>query len=223
VAAVGEVTPLVARVVRAVVLASTTFAFAVAAHAWGGGVAPSGVGLLALAALTLATTSAVARFAARARWLVPFLALMHLGLHHALSALSGASLAAGSAPSAVGPSALAAPSFLAGHAGHLAALDPAPLAAGAQHTHGAGPGMLVAHAVAVLVTALVLAAAERAAGLALTIWAHVIVVLLGVVQPASRPRPRLAPQAQPAPTSSTRAARTVAPRRGPPALSPTVA
>ncbi|MHA7133696.1 hypothetical protein [Oerskovia turbata] len=220
----GEVTPLVARVVRAVVLASTTFAFAVAAHAWGGGSAPSGVGLLALAALTLAATSAVARYAARARWLVPFLALMHLGLHHALSALSGASLAAGGPQSVVGPPGLVATPRLAGHEGHLATLDPAPLvAAGSEHAHGAGPGMLAAHAVAVLATALVLAAAERAAGLALAIWAHVVVVLLGVFRPASRPRPRLAPQAQPAGTSSARAARTVAPRRGPPALSPTVA
>ena len=198
----------VARLARLVLLASTSFGFAAGAHVVGGGVLPSGLGLLVVLAVTLAATSVAARFRARTWWLVPFLAGLHAVLHHGFMLL---------APGAHGTA--------TAHAGHHA-LDARALAEAAAHGttavadvahagHGLGAGMLAAHAAAVVVTAVLLSAGERAGRLAHTVWTWLLPAVAGVFRPAPPARTAPVPAAAPAlPRWVLLTA--VAPRRGPP-------
>lgn len=203
----------VARMVRAVLLASTTFSFAAVAHAWGGGHLPSGLGLLVLGALTAAACSAAARFRARAWWLVAFLGLLQLVLHHGFMIFTPATAHGLAATDA-------------GIGIHHGAVDPGLVAGAADVAHAGhamGPGMLAAHAGAVVVTALVMGAAERAAGLAWSVWTFLLPVLLGLFRPLSLPRPRSSWAPAPEPAALSRLVGSVAPRRGPPVSSLTFA
>lgn len=197
----------VAHTVRAVLLASTTFSFAAVAHAWGGDHLPSGLGLLVLGALTVAASSAAARFRAHAWWLLAFLGLLQLVLHHGFMIFTPAT-------------AHGSPVLEAGTTMHHGAVDPVLVAAAADVAHAGhtvGPGMLVAHVGAVVVTALVMAAAERAAGLAWSVWTFLLPGLLGLFRPVVLPRPRPSwASAAPEPAALSRLMGSVAPRRGPP-------
>ncbi|WP_435737973.1 hypothetical protein V5D56_05085 [Cellulosimicrobium sp. PMB13] len=149
------------RVTRAALVATLVLALGAAAHAVGGGQLPDPLVLAALAAFTLAGTMA----AARARFTVPrlvgLLGAGQLGLHVALDALGHGAVAC-------------VPGGHTGHGGGLVcspgAVVPDAAAGVASSAHlassaGSGvPGvwMLVAHAVATLVLAVVLAHGERA-------------------------------------------------------------
>ncbi|MBD8079608.1 hypothetical protein [Cellulosimicrobium arenosum] len=157
------------RVVRAVLVATLVLALTAAAHRVGGGSLPDPLVVAALAAFTVAGTTA----AARARFTVPRLVVLlggaQLVLHGALTWLGGhdphGTVGGASCVSAT-----------AGHAGHGSALacgtssgsatvpDVAgSLATHAHHTSGtAGWVMLAAHVAATVVLALVLARGERA-------------------------------------------------------------
>jgi len=144
------------RVTRAALVATLVLALGAAAHAAAGGHLPDPLVLAALAAFTLAGTLV----AARARFTVPrlvgVLGAAQAGLHVALDTLGHAAAACVPAGAAT-----------AGHGGHgtvvctgsAAVPDAAASVAG---TGGAGAWMVVAHAVATLVLAVVLARGERA-------------------------------------------------------------
>lgn len=186
------------QVARGATLCSTSFAFAVGAHLLGGGHLPSPQdtgGLLvvaALAALTLAASAHAARL--RARWTVPFLAALHLTLHHGLARVPvpGADAAA------------------AGH--HGSTLPALPVVLGGPADDGT---MVAAHAAAVLFTAALLTAAERAARSAAALWTALGAALLGVFRPVVVPWLRTAPvPARVVPTGLVAVG--ALPRRGPP-------
>lgn len=152
--------PVVVRRVRELLVAGTTLSIAAAAHLLAGGALP-GAPLAWL--VVLALTAPLAVWTARRRLtlprLLPAMVALQLVQHATLSVLG----AAGTGP---GPSApLAAQD---GHALH--ALGPGSLApaTGGLHLHhaedaGTTSWMLAAHAAAVLLTALLLAAGDRAA------------------------------------------------------------
>lgn len=226
----------VVRAVRAVVLATTSLTVAAAAHATAGGGLPDGAGLAALAALTVGLATLVARVRSRALVQVPFLAVVQVVLHHGFTMLAttgGPLRGAGTLPATM-PGHASAPGFAAdraAHAAHAVAswsggyLSPGGQLPGApEHVaHGTGPAMLGAHAVAVVVTAALLAASERAATFALALWTGLLPVLLGVLLPVpTSPRPVVLHPVRSA-RPLARAARTVLSRRGPPATSPSYA
>ncbi|WP_125778065.1 hypothetical protein [Antribacter gilvus] len=199
-----------AHLVRAVVLASTTFCLGVGAHLWAGGREPSAPGLVLLGALTLVVCCVAARFRARAVWLTAFLGAMQTLLHHGLA------LVADPAP---GPSS-GAPAGLDRVLDHgVAHGQPMGGPAGL----GADAGMYAAHLLAVVATALLLAALERSADLLRAVLTS-LRLLLGAFRPvaiAAAPRPAW-------PTGSPQSVVTllmasVAPRRGPPGSFPAAA
>ncbi|MBD5785698.1 hypothetical protein IF650_05850 [Cellulosimicrobium terreum] len=206
-------TDQVARGVRASLLASTSLAVAAVAHSSAAGHVPGGAGLLLLGVLTVALSVLVSRARANVLVLVPFLVLLQVVLHHGFMLLA-ATPGSGASTSMAGHH-----PFTTADAGRL-------VGAAAQHAedpHGVGPGMLAAHAVAVVVTAAVLVASERAARLALAMWTWILPVLAGVVMPVRGAESPSAPRAEEFGCASDRAARSVAPRRGPPAGSLVVA
>ena len=199
-----------AHVVRATVLMSTTFAFALAAHAWGGGPIPSTLGLATLGALTVAVCTAVARYRAQTWWLVGFLGLLQLALHHGFAfftAPTGGVASAGAVEAHHTVTAVPPGTSETVHAGG----------------HAMGTAMLAAHAAAVVVTAVLLGAAERAARLAHTVWSTLLPVLLGLFRPVTQHRPHSPGVTAPEPAALSRLVGSVAPRRGPPPVVATIA
>ncbi|MBD8079611.1 hypothetical protein [Cellulosimicrobium arenosum] len=194
----GMPVPL-ARGVRTGVLASTSLTVGAVAHATAGGHVPGTPSLVVLGALTVALCALVARARSRVLVLVPFLALLQLVLHHGFM-LAGAMPggAAGSMPAMAGE--------------HTA-----------QAGHGVGAAMLVTHAAAVVVTAVLLAATERAARLAIAVWTWLLPALLGILVPVPPARPATVPFTARGARTLQQVLRSVAPRRGPPSGMPTVA
>ncbi|MHA7135090.1 hypothetical protein [Oerskovia turbata] len=192
------------RVARAGLVATLVLALAALAHRVGGGTLPHPLILLALASFTLAGTMLAARLRFTVGRLVVVLGAGQVGLHHALGFLGRATCAP----------------VASGHAGHAAvpAACPAPpaLPDAVAHLPHAAPGgqwMLLAHALATLVVALVVARGERALGLLLT-WLAPRARLTDLL-PALPARPRLqAPAA--APSRATNALWRRPSTRGPP-------
>jgi hypothetical protein len=207
------------RVTRAALVATLVLALSAAAHAVAGGHLPDPLVLAALAAFTLAG----AMVAARVRFTVPrllaVLGTAQLGLHVALDTLGhGAATCVPAGPSAG-----------AGHTGHGAVLVCSPgaglpdagagLASSAHLASSAAsvvPGvwMVVAHAVATLVLAVVLARGERALERFVAWLTPLASLLAPVVVAASRREAGV-------PAAFTRRPTTrhpgTAPTRGPPA------
>ncbi|MFE6970199.1 hypothetical protein [Isoptericola sp. NPDC057653] len=189
---------VVVRRVRELLVAGTTLSIAAAAHLLAGGSLP-GAPLAWLVVLALSAPVAVwtARRRLTLRRLLPAMVALQLVQHSALSVL-------GAAPAGdAGTTATA----LAGHAGHDLGPGSLPPAAGvATHLEHAADGgtttwMLAAHAVAVVLTALLLAAGDRAAANVASHLAHVALLVQGppalpvvrrgpvVAGPAWRPLP----------------------------------
>ena len=154
--------PVVVRRVRELLVAGTTLSIAAAAHLLAGGALP-GAPLAWL--VVVALTAPLAVWTARRRLtlprLLPAMVALQLVQHSALSVFG----AAGTSPSPLTLTPGGAPD---GHALH--ALGPGSLApaTGGLHLHhaedaGTTSWMLAAHAAAVLLTALLLAAGDRAA------------------------------------------------------------
>ncbi|MDM7991621.1 hypothetical protein [Arthrobacter sp. zg-Y877] len=197
------------RLLRSAVVAAVIFALAAGAHVAGGGVLPEPVLLLALAAFTLAGTSATAGRRLPAGSLFLVLAAAQLGLHGAFRVLtSGVHCLPGAST----------------HHG-VAMVCPAP-AAGVQelgahqlsglHTfqHDAGTALFLAHLAAVVLSALALARGEDALH-ATAAWLRPLFtvpapVRFRIVRPAAAPRPAVG-------TTRTRYC-PATPLRGPPSL-----
>ena len=151
------------RVARAALVATLVLALTALAHRVAGGALPDPLVLAALAAFTLAGTTAAARVRFTPARLVALLGGAQLGLHQALTVLapggSCAPVGAGhghAAAATAGSVVCAVPSALPDGGASLA--HPAHLA-----TSGtAGLWMVAAHAVATVVLALVLSFGERA-------------------------------------------------------------
>ncbi|MFD6175909.1 MULTISPECIES: hypothetical protein [unclassified Isoptericola] len=189
--------PVVVRRVRELLVAGTTLSIAAAAHLLGGGALP-GAPLAWLVVLALSAPVAVwtARRRLTLRRLLPAMVALQLVQHSALSVLGAARAdddpwGTGSTVGAGG----AVPA-LAGHAGHdLGPGSLVPATGTAVHLEHAADGgtttwMLAAHAVAVLLTALLLAAGDRAAANVASHLAHVALLVRG---PASLPVARRGP------------------------------
>jgi hypothetical protein len=148
------------RAARAVVTSAVVAALAAAAHTAGGGQLPSVPVLAALGALVLLTVTVLARWQLRLWTLLPVLAGLQAALHGALSFLAPGTASAVVNPAwthahgaAQAPFALVSSSpMLPGH--EMAAM---PVMSAAM------PAMLLAHAAATVVTALVLVGADDAA------------------------------------------------------------
>lgn len=147
------------RVARAALVATLVLALTALAHRVAGGALPDPLVLAALAAFTLAGTTAAARLRFTPARLVVLLGGAQLALHQALTVLTPGSC------HAVGGG--------AGHLAHLAASSGAVVCAvpsvdGAasplhpEHLAASGAWMVAAHAAATVVLALVLAHGERA-------------------------------------------------------------
>ncbi|WP_138444868.1 hypothetical protein [Sinomonas susongensis] len=187
------------RLSRAVVIAAATVFLAAGAHVAGGGILPDPLivaGILALVALAVMTLTG--------RKIRPWLMLAVLGtgqfgLHEVFGALSDSA----SAPSALSPS--------AEHVHVLAALS-APGIPGHLHGGSNSTSMLVAHAIATVLTALLLARGEAALW-ALLAWLRPLVRLLVAASPLPRPTaPAFTEEALPRAWRSLR----LPARRGPP-------
>lgn len=154
------------RVARAALAATLVLALSALAHRVAGGALPDPLVLAALAAFTLAGTTAAARVRFTPARLVALLGGAQLALHEALAVLApGSSCTPSTATSghgghvaAVGEVVCAAPAAVPGLGAGSAVAHPEHLA-----TSGtAGAWMVAAHAVATVVLALVLAHGERA-------------------------------------------------------------
>ncbi|WP_203755468.1 hypothetical protein [Cellulomonas chitinilytica] len=198
------------RLVRATVVALVVVALAGLAHVLGGGELPPVVVLVALTALVLACTAVLA-----GRRLGPDLAFVALGvgqlvLHRAFEAFATTTCTG----------ATVVPGGHAHHADHVAGLaQAAACTPAAVHDPAAmlastgGSAMLVAHVVATVAAALVIAGADRALAW-LVVWLR---PLAGT--PATPVVPALGtlPVAVAAATLAPQTWRGVVPRRGPPA------
>lgn len=194
------------RLARALVLALTTITLAAVAHLLGGGALPSRGVLVVLTGVV----GLVALVASQHRLGTASIAALLGGgqalLHGTFSTLA----TSGADPAMLG--------HVVGHGHHQqlvvhASAHAAHAAGHAAHHHASVP-MLLAHVVATLVTALVLARGERALWL-LAGWLAPVVPLL-MARPADWPRPALPTLPTPRPVSADVAL--VAPRRGPPVL-----
>ena len=169
------------RAARAVVTSAVVAALAAAAHTAGGGQLPSVPVLAALGALVLLTVTVLARWQLRLWTLLPVLAGLQAALHGALSFLAPGTASAVVNPAwthahgaAQAPFALVSSSpMLPGH--EMAAM---PVMSAAM------PAMLLAHAAATVVTALVLVGADDAARRT-ACWLRVVLPL--IVSPAVGP------------------------------------
>ena len=148
------------RVARAGLVATLVLALAALAHRVGGGTLPDPLILAALAAFTMAGATFAARFRLTFARLVAVLGTGQVALHHGLGFSAG----------------VACSPVPGGHAGHAepgrvaSCVTVAPLPDGVAHLpHDATTGvwMVLAHVLATLVVALVVAHGERALGLLL--------------------------------------------------------
>ena len=193
------------RLFRTGLIGSLVIGFAAGGHLAGGGELPAAAILAALCAVTLVPVAALTRFRLSFPALVGLLGAGQFWLHWAFDALGGA-----------GAAAPASAVLMPGHTGHAgAALDPAflgPAAAGSAHSAADGV-MFVAHAVATLFTAVLLARGERVLA-TLASWLqplfrrHQPAVILPARVPAPFPAPAVLPR--------TRAGVRLPTRRGPP-------
>ena len=204
------------RVARAGLVATLVLALAALAHRVGGGTLPDPLILLALASFTMAGATFAARFRLTFGRLVAILGTGQVALHYGL----GFSAPASCAPVGGGH---------AGHAGHAVAGTLATCAASTPvpdgvahlpHETPAGAWMVLAHVVATLVVALVVAHGERALGLLLTWLAprRALADLLPALPVVHRP---LAPAAAPSRTATVHLRTPTT--RGPPLLARPVA
>jgi hypothetical protein len=176
--------------VRGLLVGSTALALAVGAHVLAGdGVPTAGIALATLVATVLPPAVWLARRPLSLPRVLPVAAALQVALHVELSVLDHG---AHGAASGVGPH--------PGHAGPATHLDPAAmqdvlqqqvaLAGGAAHGLVPSASMLAAHAAAILLTCVVLAAGDRAATWLLT-WLSVVALLVrSAAQPAPRARRR---------------------------------
>lgn len=203
-----------ARAARIVLVASTALATAVGAHVLGGSRVPGGLGLVALTALCIAVGGLLALGRLRAVTLVPALAALQVVLHLGFDVLTPGSRPVGLTETGahVMPGMASPPSEVAAHALSAGA------GAGAAHmSMTASPGMVAAHLVAVLLTAVVLVVGDRAALAAVRWWSVVRprverVVTGPVVVPLRAPAVDVAP----GPCRALVVARRGHGRRGPP-------
>ncbi|WP_159801607.1 hypothetical protein [Arthrobacter zhaoguopingii] len=194
--------PAGSRFVRSSVVAALILLLSTCSHLIGGGTLPGPAILLLLAALVLAAVTAVSRRALSFPALAAVLLSGELALHTALTALTGGQACAGAspvqhhAPAAVGCQPLT---------GQLA-----------ESVEPGGTAMLVAHACAAALLALLISKGEAALEL-LAAWLR---PLTGTLEAASvvPPHARGSVAAQPAPRLRRRDA-SVPPLRGPPAES----
>lgn len=149
------------RVARAGLVATLVLALAALAHRVGGGTLPHPLILLALASFTMAGATFAARFRLTFGRLVAILGTGQVALHYGLSF---------SAPASCAP-------VGGGHAGHAVAGTLAACTASTPvpdgvahlpHETPAGAWMVLAHVLATVVVAVVVAHGERALGLLLT-------------------------------------------------------
>ncbi|MFP3713446.1 hypothetical protein [Puerhibacterium sp. TATVAM-FAB25] len=177
------------RWVRGLLVGSTALSLAVGAHVLAGdGLPTTGIALAALVATVLPAAVWLTRGPLSLPRVLPVAAALQVALHIELSVLAhGGHAAAGVHTGAP-------------HAGHAAHLDPAALQALLQQQAAlAGPAahdlvpsapMLAAHAVAVLVTCVVLATGDRAAAWLLTWLSAVALLVRAAVQPLPGARRR---------------------------------
>lgn len=212
-------------------VATTVLALGSGAHVLGGGHAPSGAALALIGALVLMGSAALARRPLTVRVLLPAAVAGQLTVHVALTWLAPAGAAA------MAGGAHAGDARLVGHAGHPAALAGGPATAASSVLDGAdpvagaavadphGPGgpMLLAHAVAMAATVLLLVATDRGLVALAGRWAALLPALTGGLPGTVPARPRPVAPGRPAPRPLP-ALRGGAARRGPPAaLRPRVA
>ncbi|MBB6404769.1 hypothetical protein [Arthrobacter sp. AZCC_0090] len=191
------------RILRTGVIGSLILGLAAGGHFAGGGRLPEPAILAALCALTVLPVAVLTRFRLSMPVLTALLGAGQAWLHWAFHALSD-----GAAPGAP---------VLTGHAGHAPVSLP-PEAFGTVAPTHADPiewQMFAAHAVATLVTALVLARGELALS-ALAAWLRPLVQLPAApsLQPPRLPGPCPVPAVLPV----DRAGRRLPARRGPPAM-----
>ncbi|MFC8734529.1 hypothetical protein ACFT5B_18900 [Luteimicrobium sp. NPDC057192] len=204
-----------ARAARVVLIASTALATGLGAHVLGGSDVPGGLGLVALATLCVAVAGLLALGRLRAVTLVPTLGALQVALHlgldvltpgtHALDPAGAAALGAhvmpGMAP--VAPETTAHALDAAAADGHMAMTT--------------SPGMVAAHVVAVLVTAVLLVVGDRAALGAIRWWSVVRPRVEAVVAgPVAVPPRAAAVDAVSQPCRALVVARRGLGRRGPP-------
>lgn len=192
------------RAARAVLVAATALATAAAGHLAAGGAVPGPVvvgALLAVTTVAVLPVSGARTF--RARVLVPVGVALQVVLHHALTLLP-ARPSAGT-PGHHGPTPV--------HAGTATALPPADAALPLH----ADPRMLLAHVVAAVATAVVLAATDRAARTTAA-WLSWVLPLLAHAAVPAWTAPRSVPvDAAPVAAAPGAALGPAARRRGPPA------
>lgn len=219
-------------------VATTVLALGSGAHVLGGGHAPSGAALALIGALVLAGSAALARRPLTVRVLLPAAVVGQLAVHVALTWLAPAGAAAMAGGVHAGDARLVGhpghPGLLAGSPGALAGVpaaaassalggaDPVSGAAVAD-PHGAGGPMLLAHALAMAATVLLLVATDRGLVALAGRWAALLPALTGGLPGPVPARPRPVAPGLPAPRPLP-ALRGGAARRGPPAeLRPRVA
>lgn len=219
-------------------VATTVLALGSGAHVLGGGHAPSGAALALIGALVLAGSAALARRPLTVRVLLPAAVVGQLAVHVALTWLAPGGAAAMAGGVHAGDARLVGhaghPELLAGSPGALAGVpaaaassalggaDPVSGAAVAD-PHGAGGPMLLAHALAMAATVLVLVATDRGLVALAGRWAALLPALTGGLPGPVPARPRPVAPGLPAPRPLP-ALRGGAARRGPPAeLRPRVA
>ncbi|WP_029253756.1 hypothetical protein [Paraoerskovia marina] len=187
---------------RALAISSTVLAAGTGAHVMGGGALPSLLALAALASLTLAVASALARLRPRLAVLGPVMVASQYALHHAFMYLG-----TGSTSSATG----------ADHAHHGATVDLGTMTAtAAGHDHSTSALMTVTHAVAALVAALLITSSDRA-GRAAARWWSALVPAVPAVSPLPTRLRAVLPRGPQVP-ALTPAFRRCVQRRGPPEL-----
>jgi hypothetical protein len=188
------------RLCRAGVVAGATVFLAAGAHVAGGGALPDPLIVAAILALVLVPAMALSGRRISAAGMLAMLGSGQFALHGAFEALSG------SAPAA---------SQLSPAAGHVHVLGALSAASPAGHVHGESTLMLVAHCIATVLTALVLARGEATLW-ALLAWLQPLVRLLRAI--AFHPVPELPAFAEEPLAPAWRSLRLPA-RRGPPSSS----
>ncbi|MCH6468461.1 hypothetical protein [Sinomonas terrae] len=159
------------RLSRAVVVALTTVLLAAGAHTAGGGSLPDPLIVTGVLALVTLPVIALAGRRISAPIMLAVLGAGQFGLHDAFNALS----VSASTTAALGP-----------NAGHVHVLGVLGESAAGGHTHSDSTAMLLAHAIATVLTALLLARGESAVW-ALLGWFRPLVRLLVAITPLARP------------------------------------
>jgi len=174
------------RLFRSGLIGSILLGLAAGGHLAGGGQLPAPAILAALCAVTMVPVSALARFRLSFPVLAALIGAGQIWLHGAFDALSG------HVPLA-GPS-----SLVSGHAGRMLAPPDHQALVLSGPAHGSGPDglMIAAHAIATLITALLLARRERAL-CAVDGWLTPLLQSLGpaLIIPARGPVPSAATKA----------------------------